>query len=164
MLQDLGPKKLKLKWGDIWVWTRCDFMVIKWMETSTVHQQKEISVVNKPLNMADCNHHVGYVASWYFITCRIWKWTKELFVWYVCLFWTVTFFFLSSCGWKKISPTNFQFVFIRNVLAPARQEPWVAQPLGDYQGLVAVTQGRLDCSCSKHCPVPFKWLQYCVFS
>lgn len=73
MLQDLGPKKLKLKWGGIRVWTRCDFRAVQWMETSTVHQQMEISVMNKPLDMADCNRHVGYVASCYFITRRIRK-------------------------------------------------------------------------------------------
>ena len=43
-------------------------MAIQWMETSTAHQQKKISVMNKQLSMADCNHHVGYVASFYFVT------------------------------------------------------------------------------------------------
>jgi len=35
MSQDLGSKKLKLKWGDIRVWSRRDLMAIQWMETPT---------------------------------------------------------------------------------------------------------------------------------
>jgi hypothetical protein len=33
-----------------------------------VHQEKEIAVMNKPLNVADYNHHMGCVANKYHLT------------------------------------------------------------------------------------------------
>jgi hypothetical protein len=97
MPQDLGPKRMTLKRGDLQVRTRSDLTTILWIGKRDVriltNRHDELAEGNfcdtngkaiKPQIVADYNHHMGYVdkgdimVNSYSINRRTWMWTKKL--------------------------------------------------------------------------------------
>jgi len=94
MPQDLGPKRVTLKLGDLQVWTRGDLTTILWRDKRNVRILTNIHDAPaegnfcdsnrkaiKPQIVADYNRHMGYVdkgdrmTNSYSINRRTWKWT-----------------------------------------------------------------------------------------
>jgi hypothetical protein len=98
MTQDLRPKNMKLKQGDIKVRTRDDLTAILWRDKRDIFTLTNVhntpaednfcdgkGSALKPLIEADYNRHMGYVdkgdrmVNSYSISRRTYKWTKKLF-------------------------------------------------------------------------------------
>jgi len=97
MPQDLGPKRMTLKRGDLQVRTRGDLTTILWRDKHDVRVLTNIHDAPAEGNfsdtngkaiklqiVADYNRHMGYVdkgdrmANSYSISCRTWKWTNDM--------------------------------------------------------------------------------------
>jgi len=149
MPQDLNPKRMTLKWGDLQVWTRGDLTTILWRDKRNVRILTNIH--NAPAednfcdnnrkaiklqNVADYNHHMGYVdkgdrmANSYSINRRTWKWTKKLFFHLFDLTILNSYILFSSLGGKKISHRDFQNTLMFNLLAQAGHEWNLQRPGG----------------------------------
>ena len=98
MPQDLGPKRMTLQWGDLYVRTRGDLIATLWRDKRDVRILTNMHDVPeegnswdnngkaiKPQIVTVFNRHMGYVhkgdrmANSYSINRRTWKWTKKLF-------------------------------------------------------------------------------------
>jgi hypothetical protein len=120
MPQDLNPKRMTLKRGDLQVWTSGDLTTILWRNKRDVciltnkHDapaEGNFCDTNgkaiKPQIVVDYNHHMGYVdkrdrmANSYSINRRTWKWTKKLFFHLFDLAILNSYILFSSLGGKK---------------------------------------------------------------
>jgi len=98
MPQDLGPKKMTIKHGDLQVRTRGDLTAILLRDKCNEHMLKNIhdaladhNFCNnnrkaiKLQNVVDSKRHMGYVdkgdrmTNFNSISCCTWKWTQKLF-------------------------------------------------------------------------------------
>ena len=101
----------------------------------------------KPHIVTDYNHHMGYVgkgdrmASSYSISCRTFKWTKNLFFRLLDLAILNSYILHSLCGGKKLSHRYFRYTIVRNVLGHAEPEQRVPMPLGRYLTLNCTSLG-----------------------
>ena len=171
MPQDIGPKKLKLKRGDIHVRTMGDLTAILWKDKRDVYLLSNIhnappegnfrdndGKAVKPQIVEDYSRHMGYVdkgdrmANSYSICRRTLKWTKKLFFHLFDLAILNSFILLSSCGGTKISHRDFRFALVRNMLAQAGCKERIPRPLGRPPS-AAKQVSRLELSGSKHWPV-----------
>ena len=172
MPQDLAPKTIKLKRGDIRVRTRADLTAVLWRDKRDICMLTNIHDVPaegnfcndagkaiKPQIVMDYNRHMGYVdkgdrmANNYSISRRTFKWTKKLFFHLLDLAILNSYILYSSCGGKKISHRDFRFTLVRNMLAHAGPERRTPRPLGRPPHVEAHV-ARLEVSGSKHWPVP----------
>jgi hypothetical protein len=171
MPQDLGHKKMKLKWGDIRVRTRGDLTAVVWTDKRDIHMLTNIhnppaednfcdekGNTIKPLIVEDYNHHMGYVdkgdrmANSYSVNCRTWKWTKKLFFHLLHLAVLNSYILLSLCV-KQITHREFGLALVRNMLVHAGQQPSVQRPPGMPANVVNKVS-RLDTTGgNKHWPV-----------
>jgi len=69
------------------------------------------------------------MANSYSINRRTWKWTKKLFFHLFVLAILNSYILFSSLGGKKISHSDFRDTLLGNLLAQARHEQNVLQPL-----------------------------------
>ena len=172
MPQDIRPKKLKLKRGDIHVRTTGDLTAILWKDKRDVYLLTNIhnaplegnfchsnGKAVKPQIVMDYSRHMGYVdkgdrkANSYSISRRTLKWTKKLFFHLLDVTILNSFILLSSCGGKNISHRDFRLTLMRNMLAQAGYKERIPRPLGRPPS-AAKQVGRLEVSGSKHWPVP----------
>jgi hypothetical protein len=138
MPQHLGPRKMKLKRGDLHVRTRGDLTAILWREKCDIYVLTNIhdspaegnfcdsnGKAIKPQIVADYSRHMGYVdkgdrmANSYSICHQTLKWTEKLFFQLFDLAILNSYILLCSCGGKKISHRDFRFALVRNMLAQA---------------------------------------------
>ena len=170
MPQDLKPKNMKLKQGDLKVRTRDDLTAIFWRDKRDVLMLTNMhdapaegnfcdgqGYALKPLIVEEYNHHMGYVyksdrmANNYTISRRSFKWTKKLFFHLLNVAILNSYILLSSCGRKKFSHGDFRLALVRNMLAHALQDRKIPRPVGrPYK--TAISIDRLECRGSKHWP------------
>ena len=172
MPQDLRPKNMNLKRGDLKVRTRDDLTAILWRDKrdilmlTNMHNAPaegnfcdEQGYALKPLIVEDYNRHMGYVdkgdrmANSYSISRRTYKWTKKLFFHLLNLAILNSYILFSSFGGKKFSHGDFRLALVRNMLAHAMQEGKIRRPIG-RPCETATNIGRLECRGSKHWPTP----------
>ena len=149
MPQDLAPKRIRLQWGDLQVWTRGDLTAILWRDKHDIHILTSIhdppaegnfhgsnGKAIKPQIVADYNCHMGYVdkgdrmANSYSINCRTWKRTKKLFFHLSDLAILNSNILFSSMGGKEILQSDFWDTLLGNLLAQAGHELIVQRPIG----------------------------------
>jgi hypothetical protein len=129
MPQDLYPKRMTLKWGDLQVRTRVDLTTMLWRGKRDIRILTNIhdapaegnfcdtnGKAIKPQIVVDYNRHMGYVdnedriANSYSINRR--------------------YILFSLIGRKKISHRNFRNTLMRNLLAQTEHERNVQRPVG----------------------------------
>jgi len=120
MPQNLNPKRMTLKRGDLQVRTRSDLTIILWRDKRDVRILTNIhdapaegnfcdsnGKAIKPQIVTDYNRHMGYVgkgdrmANSYSINRRTWKWTKKLFFHLFDLAILYSYILFSSLGVRK---------------------------------------------------------------
>ncbi len=172
MPQDLDPKRMTLKRGDLQVRTRGDLTTILWRDKRDVRILTNIhdapaegnfcdtnGKAIKPQIVADYNRHMGYVdkgdrmANSYSINRRTWKWTKKLFFHLFDLTILNSHILFSSLGGKKISHRDFRNTLMWNLLAQAGHERNVQRPIGRPSAAVTKVL-RLEERDRKHWPIP----------
>jgi hypothetical protein len=117
MPPDFGPKKLKLKRGDVRVRTRGNLTTLAWKDRRDLYMLTNMDppppegnfCENRPVKphiVAWCNCHMGYVdnsdrmANTYSMCRRSFKWTTKLFFHLLDLTVLNSWILLSSCGAK----------------------------------------------------------------
>ena len=146
MPQDLGPKRITLRRGDIQVRTRAELTAILWRDKRDLRVLRNIhdppaegnfcdnnGKVIKAQIVADYNRHMRYVdkgdrmTEIYSINRRTWK---KLFFHLFDLAILNIYILFSSLGGTKILLKDFQLTLMRNLLTPAGQERNVRRPVG----------------------------------
>jgi hypothetical protein len=177
MPQDLSPKKMKLKRGDIHVRTRGDLTAMLLRDKRDIYMLTNIhdapaegnfcdgnGKAIKPPIVADYSRHVGFVdkgdrmANNYSICRRTLTWTNKLFFYLLDLAILNSYILLSSCGGTKISHRDFRFILVTNMLAQAGYRRTVPRPLG-RRASAAAQVNRLEASGSKHWPLELRNIQ-----
>ena len=93
------------------------------------------------------------MANSYSINCRTLKWMKKLFFHLLALAILNSYILHSSCGGNKISHRDFQFTFMRNMLAHAGPEQRIPRPTGRPTNVESHI-ARLKVCGSKHWLIP----------
>jgi hypothetical protein len=135
MPPDFGPKKLKLKRGDVRVWTRGNLTALVWKDRRDVYMLTNMDTLppqgnfcdNRPMKphiMVRYNQHMGYVtnsdrmANSYSVCWHSYKWTMKLFLHLLDLTVLNSWILLSSCGAKYIH-RDFRLLLVRNLIEEA---------------------------------------------
>jgi hypothetical protein len=137
MPPDYGPKKLKLKRGDVRVRTRGNLTALVWKDRRDVYIQintdpppaegnfcDDKNRLVKPHIVARYNRHMGYVdnsdrmANSYSMSRRNFKWTMKLFFYLLDLTVLNSWIMLSSC-WAKYTDRDFRLLLVRNLIEEA---------------------------------------------
>jgi hypothetical protein len=182
MPPDFGPKKLKLKRGDVWVRTRGNLTALVWKDRRDVYMLTnmdppppegnfcENKCPVKPHIVARYNRHMGYVdhsdrmANTYSMCRRTFKWTTKLFFHFLDLTVLNSWILLSSCG-AKYTHRDFRFLLVRNLIEEAGRNP--DRPTPSLVGRPSATDTnvmRPDSRYNKHWPAKSNKVRCCACS
>lgn len=137
--QEINPKQLKLRRGDIVTRVRGNLCVLRWKDkrdvfllTNMHSPPAEGNFVDehynaiKPQVIEDYNKHMGYVdkadrmANSYGISRRTWKWTKKLFF-HLLDITILNSFLLHKTAGGKMSHKTFRETLVRDLICEAHQ-------------------------------------------
>jgi hypothetical protein len=171
MPPDFGPKKLKLKRGDVRVRTRGNLTALVWKDRRDVYMLTNMDPPPaegnfcenkrpvKPHIVARYNRHMGYVdnsdrmANSYSVCRHSYKWTTKLFFHLLDLTVLNSWILLSSCG-SKYTHRDFRLLLVRNLIEEAgRSQDRTTPSLVGRPSAVETNVTRLEVHHSQHWPV-----------
>jgi len=172
MPHDFGPKKMKLKRGDIRVKTRGGLTALVWMDRREVYMLTNMDPPpaegnfcensNRPMKphiMEQYSRHMGFVdisdrmANSCSMSQRNFKWTMKLFFHLLDLTVFNSWILLSSCG-AKYSHRDFRLLLVRNLIEEAGKSQDCPTPrLVGRPSAAAAVIVRLESRHNQHWPV-----------
>jgi len=170
MPRDFGPKKLKLKRGDVWVRTR-GLTALVWKDRREVYVLTNMDPPPAEGNFCDdsnrpmkphivewYNQHVGFVdisdrmANSYSMSRRNFKWTTKLYFHLLDLTVLNSWILLFSCG-AQYTHQDFRLLLVRNLIEEAGKSQDRPTPsLVGRRSAAAANIVRLDRRHNQHWP------------
>lgn len=168
--QDIGPKNMKLKRGDIVTRVKGNLSVVRWRDKRDVYlltnmhsPPLEGNFVDesrnaiKPQVVEDYNRHMGYVdkadrmANSYGIARRTWKWTKKLFFHLLDMTILNSYLLHKSVGGKKTHKA-FREELVRNLITEVLGTNASVKPGPGRPTSASTKLSRLEVKYSQHWP------------
>ena len=182
MPQDIGPKSLKMKRGDIATQVRGTLRAVCWKDRRDVYIltnmhappvernfTQESGQAIKPRVVEDYNTYMGFVdksdkmVNSYGIASRTWKWTGELFFHLTDMNILNAFLIHKSCG-GKMTHKNFRGILVCKLIIHSQEENVTASAISKGRPSPTASQlSRLEVKHSQHWPSKGKrWCHVCL--
>lgn len=169
--QEINPRNMKLKRGDIVTRVRDNLSVVRWKDKRDVYlltnihsppvEGNFVDEYNNPIKpqvILDYNKHMGYVdkadrmANSYGISRKTWKWTKKLFF-HLCDITILNAYLLHKSVGGNMSHKTFRETLVRDLIGEAQGTNITGTRAGPGRPSSASSQiSRLELKNSQHWP------------